>query len=148
VLAGFLPDVSIAQVTGFASRPKRESAYSSKATIPKPSPRSRGINAVRKPIAVVLSFAENLKARGIPIAVATNAEREVAEISLTTTGARRLFDLLVSISDGVAPKPAPEMFILAAEHLGHPRNKALVIEDSLQGVEAALEAGMSVVQLV
>ena len=101
-----------------------------------------------KPKAGVLGFATDLKARGIPIGIATNAERDVAEVSLKTTGASDLFDHLVSISDAVAPKPSSEMFVLAAERLGYPRNRVLVIEDSPQGVEAALEASMSVVELI
>ena len=47
-----------------------------------------------KPKAGVLEFATDLKARGIPIAVATNAERDVARVSLTTIGASDLFCLL------------------------------------------------------
>lgn len=96
----------------------------------------------------VLWFATDMKARGVSIAVATNAERNVAEVSLTTIGASHLFHHLISISDGVEPKPSPEMFVLAAKRLDHPPNKVLVIEDSRQGVQAAVKAGMSVVQLI
>ena len=101
-----------------------------------------------RPIESVLSFAAILKARKVPLAVASNAERSVVELSLSTVGAKRLFNPLVSICDVVKPKPSPEVFELAAEHLGRPRNEVLVIEDSPQGVEAAKGARMSVVQLV
>ena len=95
----------------------------------------------------VLGFARHLNHRGISLAVATNAEREVAEVSLRTTGLRKTFSHLVSISDRVAPKPSPEMFLLAADHLRQVRSNVLVVEDSPQGVRAALDAGMSVIQL-
>ena len=95
----------------------------------------------------VLGFAHDLNQRGISLAVATNAERDVAEVSLRTTGLRKIFSHLVSISDRAAPKPSPEMFLLAADHLRQVRSNILVVEDSPQGVRAALDAGMSVIQL-
>ena len=95
----------------------------------------------------VLGFARDLNQRGISLAVATNAERDVAEVSLRTTGVRKIFSHLVSISDRVAPKPSPEMFLLAADRLRHVPSNVLVVEDSPQGVRAALDAGMSVIQL-
>ena len=101
-----------------------------------------------RPKAGVLEFAMDLTAKDVPIAIATNAEHDVAKVSLMTTGAGDLFDHLISISDAVSPKPSPEMFLLAADRLERPRNKVLVVEDSPQGVDAALEAGMSVLQLI
>ena len=95
----------------------------------------------------VFRFASSLQLRGVAMAVATNAERDVAEVSLRVTRRRNIFKDLVSISDGVAPKPSPEMFLLAAKRLGYPPSKVLVVEDSPQGVQAALDAGMSVIQL-
>ena len=95
----------------------------------------------------VLGFARDPNQRGISLAVATNAERDVAEVSLNTTGVRTIFSYLVSISDGVAPKPSPEMFLRAADRVGQAQNNVLVVEDSPQGVRAAFDAGMSVIQL-
>ena len=42
-------------------------------------------------------------------------------------------------------KPAPDIFLLAAERLGIEPAKCLVFEDAPSGMEAALAAGMSVV---
>ncbi|WP_010441865.1 HAD family hydrolase [Ruegeria conchae] len=89
-----------------------------------------------------------LKEGWISLAVATNAERSVAEQSLAAVGTRDLFDHLISISVGVRPKPSPELFKLAAKRLAVPQNDVLVIEDSPQGVQAAIDAGMSVLQLI
>lgn len=99
------------------------------------------------PIREVLSVAEALLRQGIPMSVATNAERKIAEISLKTIGARQFFSTVVSITDKVPPKPAPEMFVRAAEKLKKPSHKILVFEDSPQGVVAAKRANMAVLQV-
>ena len=49
--------------------------------------------------------------------------------------------------EGVAKKPAPDIFLVAAEDLGAEPGRCLVFEDSLAGVEAALAAGMRVIAL-
>jgi HAD superfamily hydrolase (TIGR01509 family) len=88
-----------------------------------------------------------LREQGLPLAVATNAERPIAQRSLGAIGAQNLFETLVSITDDVPPKPAPLMFQKAAQHLGHTGRNVLVVEDSEQGVRAAQDAGMSVICL-
>lgn len=79
----------------------------------------------------------------LPIAVATNAERLVVTALLRVTGLLPLFDAVVSVDDVAAPKPAPEMFLLAAARLGVPPAGCLVLEDSAQGLAAAAAAGMA-----
>ena len=101
-----------------------------------------------RPVEEVVAFASTLRALHIPMAVATNAEREVAEQSLRAIGAGHMFDVLVSISDGVRPKPSPELFQSAARQLGYAPHETLVIEDSAQGVSAATTAGAHVIELV
>ena len=101
-----------------------------------------------KPLDPVQRFAAALQKRAIPIAVATNSEREVAEVSLSTSGSNVIFSQLVCISDVDHPKPLPDLFMAAAERLKVSRHKTLVIEDSPQGVQAAKAAEMSVIQIV
>ena len=101
-----------------------------------------------KPIPQVVKFAAALRQHCIPLAVATNAERDVARASLSKVKATTLFDHIVSISDDVRPKPTPDMFERAAHLLGQPAYKTLVLEDSRQGVQAAILAGMSAIQLL
>ncbi|MCK8462942.1 HAD family phosphatase [Aliiroseovarius sp. S1339] len=85
--------------------------------------------------------------RDFPLAVGTNAERNVAEASLGATGMLGFFNDIVSITDGLKPKPSPEIFERAAELLGCSREKTLVIEDSKQGVIAAQRAGLDVIEI-
>ena len=82
-----------------------------------------------------------------PLAVGTNAEKHVAHASLQATGLLSHFDEIVAVTDGLAPKPSPEIFSRAADLLGAPRPRTLVIEDSVQGVAAARSAGMDVIEI-
>lgn len=52
-----------------------------------------------------------------------------------------------SADDVARPKPAPDVFLLAAERLGLPPDRCIVIEDSLHGLAAAAAAGMARVAL-
>ena len=84
----------------------------------------------------------------MPVAVASNAERDVVNLSLAKTGVPGLISAIATISDGTAPKPAPDLFLLAAQRLGIQAERALVIEDSAEGTQAALAAGMSVMRIM
>ncbi|RED18010.1 HAD family hydrolase [Pontivivens insulae] len=79
--------------------------------------------------------------------VATNAEGAVAAASLTRAGIIDLFDAVVAVDDVDAPKPAPSMFLKAAQIAGLQSQDMLVIEDSPQGASAAERAGMDVLLL-
>lgn len=52
---------------------------------------------------------------------------------------------LVSSDDVARGKPAPDCYVLAAQRLGVPPQRCLVVEDSRQGIAAAVAAGMTVV---
>jgi beta-phosphoglucomutase-like phosphatase (HAD superfamily) len=64
---------------------------------------------------------------------------ELALEKLVTTG---LFDLTLSGDQVVRGKPAPDIYITAAEKLGVKPEYCLVIEDAPHGVAAAKDAGM------
>jgi beta-phosphoglucomutase-like phosphatase (HAD superfamily) len=48
-----------------------------------------------------------------------------------------IVDGMVAEQDGLASKPAPDMFLDAAERLGVPPDRSVVVEDAISGVEAA-----------
>jgi HAD superfamily hydrolase (TIGR01509 family) len=79
-----------------------------------------------------------LRARGLPVAVASSSVRERLERTLARAG----LEFAVSIAGDEVEhgKPAPDMFLLAAERLGVSR--AVVVEDSPPGVAAGIAAGM------
>lgn len=77
----------------------------------------------------------------LPIALVTNSEAAIANSFLAATGLDRLFDAIVTVEQALAPKPAPGLYLLAADRLGVEITRCLVLEDSRQGIEAANSAG-------
>jgi beta-phosphoglucomutase len=83
---------------------------------------------------------------GAPVALATNAERANIDFVLDgVAGLRRYFGAIVDGSQVARPKPAPDVYLRAAELLNTPPRNCVVFEDSPVGVAAACAAGMRVV---
>lgn len=79
--------------------------------------------------------------------IATSSHPERVAFSLKTTALDSIFNGDVTTSAEVTRgKPAPDIFLLAAEKMGVLPEKCLVIEDSDAGIKGALSAGMSVVK--
>ena len=83
-----------------------------------------------------------LEQERIPKAVATSTRRARALPKLATAGIASRFAALVGGDEIARGKPAPDIFLLAAQRLGMPPSACLVLEDSEPGVRAALAAGM------
>lgn len=78
-----------------------------------------------------------------PKAVASSSPRNTLEKKLRKVGHWPHFDPFIYSADDVKEaKPAPDLFLLAAEKLGIEPANCLVIEDSINGVNAAKAAGM------
>lgn len=96
-----------------------------------------------EPIAGVQAALQSITA---PKSVATNGIRERATYSLTTTGLIGFFEgRLNAVEDVKHPKPAPDLYQLAAKRAGVVPAQCVVIEDSVTGVTAARAAGMTVI---
>ncbi len=95
----------------------------------------------------IVELLQWLVARGIPRAVATSTRRPLALSKLEAAGLRGYFDAICTSSDVARPKPAPDVYLLAAGKLGVEPARCLVLEDSPTGVRAALAAGMTPVQV-
>ncbi|MEB3342985.1 HAD-IA family hydrolase [Okeania sp.] len=101
-----------------------------------------------KPMPGAVRLTQHLYQHKIPQAVATSSSHE--PFNLKTKNHQEWFQLFDYIVRGDDPsikqgKPAPDIFLIAAERLNVSPEKCLVFEDSLAGMEAALAAGMSVV---
>lgn len=100
-----------------------------------------------EPIDGVRAALDALAADGIPVCVASNSPRELIARRLDAAGiGHRFGDRLFSAYDVEAWKPDPRLFRWAAERCGTDPAHCLVVEDSEVGVDAALAAGMAVLQ--
>jgi HAD superfamily hydrolase (TIGR01509 family) len=89
-----------------------------------------------------VAAARELRARALPVGVASSSPRERLHPTLTRAGLLNAFDVTVAGDEVENGKPAPDMFLLAAERLGVAPEACIVVEDSPPGVEAGLAAGM------
>jgi len=95
-----------------------------------------------QPLPGVADFIARCRARGLRLAVATSADEVKLGINLRELGLPpATFDALVNGLDVERKKPAPDIFLLAAERLGLPAPDCLVVEDAVNGVAAARAAG-------
>lgn len=76
--------------------------------------------------------------------VGSSTPRSNLDAIFAATGLDQLFDAVVCGDDVQNGKPAPDVFLLAAEKLGLPPSDCLVIEDAHVGIEAAHRAGIKV----
>lgn len=96
-----------------------------------------------EPVAGVMSVLDTLKATQIPFCVASNGKHEKMRMTLAKTGIMPYVQGRVfSFEDVARGKPAPDLFLYAAKTLAIPAEQAIVIEDSLTGIQAAVAAGM------
>lgn len=83
-----------------------------------------------------------LKEKNIKIAIASGSGRELIEYCMNKLGALERFDVVVGGADVKNGKPAPDIFLLAAEKLGIAPEDCFVMEDSKNGLLAAHRAGI------
>jgi HAD superfamily hydrolase (TIGR01509 family) len=94
------------------------------------------------PIEGVSSVLEGLQ---IPHCVASSSDFDRVSFSLSLTGLAPHFDSRLYTSQMVERgKPAPDLFLYAAERMRADPRRTLVIEDSVSGVAAGKAAGMTV----
>jgi pseudouridine 5'-phosphatase len=89
----------------------------------------------------VVAFLDDLAAATIPIAVATSATPEYAEHVLTKLGLKNRFKFILTAVDIKRGKPAPDVYLLAADRLSITPAQMMVLEDSGNGCRAAVAAG-------
>jgi len=90
---------------------------------------------------------ERLGGAGVPLAIASNSEREFVERTLSSAGLFPAgpFAAVVSANDVDRPKPAPDIYLEACRLLGVAPADAVALEDSPIGVTSAAAAGMFVI---
>jgi HAD superfamily hydrolase (TIGR01509 family) len=99
------------------------------------------------PLPGVLELLLELRRRRLPAALATSSWKRWAEALLRATGLDGAFDAVVWREMVEHPKPAPDLFLRAAELVRVEPACCLVLEDTGPGLEAAKNAGMLAVQV-
>ena len=93
----------------------------------------------------LVDLLEKLQDKKYPMAVASSSTPEIIDLILDKTNLKNYFQVIVSAEQAGKSKPEPDVFILAAEKLGIQPANCLVVEDSENGIKAALAAGMTCV---
>lgn len=93
-----------------------------------------------EPFEDAITAVRELTARGIPVAVASSSVRERLDRTLAKAGLS--FEITIAGDEVEHGKPAPDMFLLAAQRLGVDAAHCVVVEDSAPGVAAGIAAGM------
>ena len=88
-----------------------------------------------------------LKEKGIAVALATATPKDRAEEYLRRVGLLQYFDEVVSARMVKNGKPAPDIYLFAAEKLGLKPEECMALEDSQNGIRSAHEAGCKTVMV-
>lgn len=95
----------------------------------------------------VLELIEMLEVHGVCKAVATGSHQEVTTRHLAAYGLDLRFDAVIAREDCANGKPAPDPFLISADRLGVDPTQCWALEDSINGVRSAYEAGMQVIMV-
>jgi beta-phosphoglucomutase family hydrolase len=99
-----------------------------------------------QPVVQVKAIAE-FHREHIPMAIATGSPKWMAEKILKSLGIREWFGAVVGAECVANPKPAPDVYLRAAELIGVDPKRCHAFEDTKLGIEAAENAGMTVVDI-
>ena len=90
----------------------------------------------------LLELLSYLKEEGYQIALSSSSKREIIDLYLEIEDMPSVFDVIVAGDEVTQGKPHPEIFITACEKSGVNPEDAMVLEDSLAGIEAANRGGI------
>ncbi len=111
--------------------------------------RARLLAAFERELQVMPGVEKVILSLGKPAVIATSSTPKRAQSSLQKVGLLRHFEnRLFTASQVPNGKPAPDLFLFAAQEMGVEPQNCLVIEDSETGVQAGLAANMQVVRFV
>jgi HAD superfamily hydrolase (TIGR01509 family) len=88
-----------------------------------------------------------LASSGAPIGIVSGALRDEIELGLQVLGVRDCVEFIVAAEDTRESKPDPEGYLIGQARLGDigttNASRALVVEDSISGIEAAVKSGLA-----
>ena len=130
ILKHYLGEISASDIAALGRR--KDQLYQEAASQLKPKPR-------------IPETLQQLGKSGIVCALATSAGRARTHATLKKFALHKYFAAIVTGDEAGTPKPAPEIFLLAAARINTPPENCVVVEDSVAGVSAAHTAGMKCV---
>lgn len=95
----------------------------------------------------LLDILEMFKKHGVKMAVASSSPKEMILINLKRSHLEKYFEVVVSGKDVKHGKPAPDIFLLAAEKLGIDPKECYVFEDAYNGIQAGVSAGAQTIMV-
>lgn len=99
------------------------------------------------PVRGLVSFLAQVEGLGLATALVTSGVRANVEAMIAQMGLTHRFGAWVTAGEVAQGKPAPDPYLLAAERLGLPPGRCLVVEDALPGVASGVAAGCPVLAL-
>lgn len=112
------------------------------------SKRQAHIALLRKnvtPMPGLLTLLDDLRAHCYKMAIASSSAREHIDLVITRLNIVHYFDTIVSGEDVKRGKPAPDIFLKAARDIQVSPAACIVLEDAVNGIQAAKAAGMKTV---
>ena len=99
------------------------------------------------PLPGVRELLAEIKRRQLPLGLASASLRQWVDATLQGIGLDEEFDATVSASEVANSKPAPDLYLAAAEKLGMDPKDCIAVEDTRAGIASAKAAGMFAVQV-
>lgn len=100
-----------------------------------------------EPLPGVIPLIQNLDRKGVKLGLGSSGARANVDLLLKSLNIKDYFDVIITAEDVENGKPAPDVFLRAAQKVSiEPRN-TVVIEDAPVGIEAARNAGMKTIAL-
>jgi HAD superfamily hydrolase (TIGR01509 family) len=96
----------------------------------------------------VLDVLQALKSKGLTLSIASNSPRDRVKLAVDLAGIAGYFESMTTYQDVKHGKPAPDVFLKAAERAGMAPVQCLVVEDSLTGVTASVAAKIRTIGFV
>jgi HAD superfamily hydrolase (TIGR01509 family) len=94
-----------------------------------------------------MPFLDELKSNDVPIGMATSAPKNNIDFLLDKVDIRGYFKSIIDDEGVTQGKPHPEIFQKCIAALGVKPNNCVVFEDSISGINSALNAGIKVIAL-
>ncbi len=105
------------------------------------------LRQLRPTLPGVVPLLDELERRDVPFAVATSSIQPWYDAVMESTGLTGRFPAAVTADQIEHPKPAPDIYLRAADLLGVPARACTAVEDTIPGIASAKAAGMYAIQV-